>query len=232
MSAIATVVRGGFQGWLSATVFAVMLLLHMPEQATADLIVVEFVAKVDYVLDEDNLLGGAVDADDLISGRYTYDSECADVTVAADFGEYRYDTPPYGMTVHVGTLVFTTDLTNLAYFQVSVLDNRNGMDVYGVNSLQQDPLTSPGVRWMCIQLEDHGATAVDSVALPLTAPDLAAWPDMRRLHIEGNDGQALSPPDQFFISSTLVEMTLVPEPATIGVVAVAMAGLILRRRKS
>jgi hypothetical protein len=74
------------------------------------------------------------------------------------------------------------------------------------------------------QLDDYSGMALSSDALPTTAPVLSDWPDtFDHLYIHGQSFGS-----SFFIRAPVTSAELVPEPATIALLA--LGGLFLRKR--
>ena len=67
-----------------------------PEVVQAKLVTIEIEVVVDSVLDAGGYLEGKVEAGDIITGWYTYDTSTPDSSPSATWGSYEYYTPPMG----------------------------------------------------------------------------------------------------------------------------------------
>ena len=144
-----------------------------------DIITIKIEGKVYEVNDPNNLLGGAIKVNDIIKGKYTYDSNAIDTDPDPKLGIYWYYSSPCGMEVKIGGLVFKTDLTNVR-FGIGVQNNKisppypgDAMEIgSGNNSNLSNGLTVDVIDW---GLYDPSGTALSSDALPTTAPVLSDW---------------------------------------------------------
>jgi hypothetical protein len=160
------------------------------------------------------------------TGTYTYDSS---VAPTIDYLEYYHyvQNAPYGIDLLMSGYEFNTVPGHVGQFDVRVMNDSpslNLWDYYEVESYQtiSDPSIGFAVdlRWV---LGDIKHTALDSTALPVTAPVLATW-GYNTLRISGSDtsGHTVS------IYGTVTQAVLIPEPLT-GLLM--MTGMLLLRRK-
>jgi hypothetical protein len=213
-------------------VFSVLTIIIISFCAKAELITIGFSGLVDSVGDEYNLLEGAVQSGNSISGFYIYDSDTPDSeSDNVNFGFYEHWTSPYGMTIMIGDLTFQTDSTNVD-FAIGLRDNYNSSaDFYTVTSLNNleldDGLSIDTLHW---QLDDHLGTALSSDILPLTPPDLSKW-QTNALSIMGGSYPFPSPGEKtlFDIDGHVTDVWLVPELATL--LLLGLGGLLLRKRR-
>jgi hypothetical protein len=151
---------------------------------------VQIEAVVDVVDDWGNLLGGAVQPGDLLTGRYMYDPMAADTSPSLFYGAYEQAGPQYGITVEGGGLTFATDPdTPIPSYRVAVGNNYYEQDSFQILSNHNFPLsTGRSVKTISWQLDDPTQTALTEVVPPLTAPDLARWQSTFGLSLQGDDG--------------------------------------------
>jgi hypothetical protein len=173
-------------------------------------ITIKIVATVTRISDSHNLLGGAIHANDTITGKYIYDTGVTDSEPDPNIGLYLYTSSPYGIEVNAGNFVFKTDSNNV-YFAIAIYNN---WSVYGfppeddfdLGSLNNLPLSNgllvTSLEW---DLTDTTATAISSDALPTTAPVLADWNSGQGVFIEGKSPS--NPSQTFDIWAYVTEAT-------------------------
>ena len=127
-------------------------------------IVIAIVAEVAQVDDRGNLLKGAIEEGDKITGQYVYniktpDSQPDDITV----GDYQHNQKPYGIAIKAGNLVFRTDPNNVN-FLVEIVNRET--DNYLLRSYNNLPV-SDGVlvEHIAWQLDDNSGKALSSDSL-------------------------------------------------------------------
>ena len=172
-----------------------------------------------------NLLEDGIQANDLISGFYTFDSE-----IPGSAGVYLHTTAPCGISVTIGDLIFQTDLDDVNF----TIDVTNaGADIYIVRSDNNLGLDNGignmyRIRW---RLDDSSGTALSSDALPLEPLDLSQW-QYNCFSIYGSGYP--SPPIEdnktvsFEVLGRVTDVWLIPEPATL--ILVGLGGLLIRKR--
>ena len=148
------------------------------------------------------VLEGRIDIGDIFSGSYTYDSSAAGLN-----GSYQFNTMPFGISLNMGDLLFASDPQNVD-FLIEV--SNDSIDSYFVSSSNNLPVLSgvivSAIHW---QLEDDTGTAINSDALPLTAPFLSDWQSLNYLSITCRGFAGVR------IEGTITEAYIIPEPATI-----------------
>jgi hypothetical protein len=176
--------------------------------------------------DPGNVLGGKIIKGDIFSGTYTYDSGVAD-SFPSDptIGEYRFDTPPYGISINMGDLTFAS-APQSDNFQIEVIHNGGSMDRYQITSTNNQPLLNGAiVSQIFWRLEYNNSGTFTSDALPLTPPvvnenDLTS--NILRIdgamHIRGEILEAYPIPE-------------VPEPASAILMIIGSTILCVGRRK-
>ena len=165
------------------------------------------------------------------TGSYTYESAQAPLTHIPDQSTYVYNTPPNGMVIQIGDLVFSTDSSGTD-FLIQIADNRLSRDIYIALSYNNTFSDNDGiyVESISMQLNDIGMAALDDHTLTTEAPDLAQWPT-RQLYIMGSDDK-FHPTLHFSISGTVEYAEAsgnIPEPLSL--VLLCLSGLILWIKK-
>jgi len=156
-------------------------------------ITVHIVATVTDVSDSENLLGGAIQVGDTMTGKYTYNTRVQDSAPSyPKIGYYQFTSVPYGFEMMAGGFVFKTD-PNTVDFEIWVYDN---IDYYGPppfdmfhvvsdkNLALSNKMSVDIIFW---ELGDTTGTALSSIALPTSAPVLTDWDRGMGLVIQGKD---------------------------------------------
>ncbi|NIP25165.1 MAG: hypothetical protein GWN67_17750 [Phycisphaerae bacterium] len=145
----------------------------------AEVMTIYLSAEVTYLDDPESLLEGEVNVGDAITGSYLYDSSTPDTDVLNldTIGHYQHSSSPFGVSLSMGGFTFQTDPDNVD-FVITILNNHNGGDMYGLLSYNNLPLSNgvhvENIAW---QLDDYSGTALSSDALPITPPVLTNWQD-------------------------------------------------------
>jgi hypothetical protein len=155
------------------------------------LITIQIVATVTQVSDSYNLLGGVIQVNDTLTGKYMYDARATDWDPDSHNGTYWYTSSPCGFELKTSTCNFTTDPNKVNFAIVLCNDySMNGSppeDVFIVTSLKNLPLPNglliTNIEW---DLRDTTATALRNDDLPTTAPVLADWDSGQGLFIDGS----------------------------------------------
>jgi len=168
-------------------------------------ITIALTATVETVDDSGNLLGGAIQPGDTITGTYTYNGATSNTNSLPYFGDYWHTTAPYGVSLKVDGLVFETDPQNVS-FLVEIANNYIGRDGYLIRSYNNRPLSN-GVRVTHIAwyLDDPSGTALKSVDLPRTAPRLSNWQSTFGLALEGSNSSSPWDGYSFFVRAHVTQ---------------------------
>ena len=171
------------------------------------LITIKIVAKVKDILDQYNLLGGAIQVDDTINGKYIYDSGTPDSEPDPHVGIYEYTSSIFGIEIKAGGFVFKTNPSHVI-FGFEILNNfYQNWDGYilcsGENLQLSNGMIVDSIQW---QLFDPTGNALSSDALPSTAPVLSDWDQMsNNLFIIGWD--SFNPSKSYTIDATVTKVT-------------------------
>lgn len=177
---------------------------------SVSLITIKIAAKVTYVYDPNNLLGGAIQVNDTITGKYTYDSGTPDTLPDPHTGGYLMNSSPCGFEVTVDKFVFKTNPSDvffgLAIFNDWIMYGNPPADYYEVFSSKNLPLSNGMlVDWILWLLNDYNCTALSNDALPTTAPVLSDWESVVGLMLAGKDPS--DPYKTFSISAHVTKAT-------------------------
>jgi hypothetical protein len=193
---------------------------------------IDITATVNYVSDYMNLLDGAINVGDLITGTYTYESTTVDLYPQVDtLGAYWHDTPPYGISLNTGGFVFRTDPTDVRFLVELGNDRPTGKDFYLLRSYNNAPLSDElVVDHIAWQLDDSTQTVLSSDALPTVPPILDDWGQFG-LTITGGIPDPYGIED-FFIRAAVTSAVLsgsqpVPEPSTMLLFGTEVIGLLI-----
>jgi hypothetical protein len=168
-------------------------------------IAIKIEGEVTIVNDQYNLLSGAIQVNDIITGKYIYDSATPDSDPDPQIGEYVYTLSPYGIELKAGGFEFKTN-PNAVDFMIGILDNYYYFgDVYAVISDNNLPLSNGIlVNEIIWWLSDSTSNALSSDALPTTPPVLSDWTE-NDLIIIGQDPS--NPYHMFVIQVTVTAAT-------------------------
>jgi hypothetical protein len=170
-------------------------------------VAIKIVGEITDVYDEYNLLGGAIQIGDEISGKYIYDSATPDSNPDPQIGEYGHTSSPYGFELESGGFVFKTDPNNVD-FGILIFDNMYYYlgDLYGVFSYNNLPLSNGiPVHSIALGLFDSTGNAISSDVLPDTAPVLSDWEESF-LMIYGSS--PYNPYEMYIITGNVTKITL------------------------
>jgi len=199
--------------------------------AQATLIPIAITAEVTGVSDRLGVLEGNINAGDIITGMYIYDSSTPDSDPFEYRGVYEHHAPPYGITLTVGGFVFMTDPDNVNF----IIEIGNDIltiawiyDAYRLESENNLPLSNGlSVDYFSLELFDLSASALSSAALPTTAPVLDHWyTSYDDIRISGSGRGS------FGIDGHLTSAVLIPEPATLALLGLGALALVRRHKRS
>jgi hypothetical protein len=172
-------------------------------------ITIKIVAQVYFIHDPNNLLGGAIQVDDTITGKYTYNSRTPDSNPDPHWGEYRYTSSTFGIEINAGGLDFKTNPSDVDFLMGIGNDTQwsdDYVDYYGLasrNNLQlSNGMLVYEIYWILI---DDTCTALTSDALPTTAPVLSDWIQPYGLYMSGWDPS--DPGKQYVIQANVTKVT-------------------------
>lgn len=159
------------------------------------------------------------------TGTYTYDSSTSDSDASPYIGKYEHNSP-YGISLLLGGYEFKTAANHIGKFHISIHNDDPQANLWDFYMAESDEIVSVPpvgfsvdyIRW---SLGDSTHTALDSDALPVTAPVLTDW-GYNALKIFGSGD----------LGGLLIEGTVtqaVPEPLT-GVLMVIGVFFFRRRR--
>ena len=181
--------------------------VQSPNILASGFIGIKIVAKVLVVLDPHNLLGGVIQVDDRITGKYVYDSGTPDTNPNPNVGEYHHTSSSCGIEVKAGGLVFKTNPNDVDF--LVLLQNDEGItpadyySVFSYNNLQlSNGMLAGRVFW---DLKDDSCTALSTADLPTTAPMLADWNTGMGLNLEGSNPS--DPSKTFLIIANVTKAT-------------------------
>jgi hypothetical protein len=175
--------------------------------SAASLIGIKISAKVYELSDQFNLLGGAIQIDDVITGKYVYDVATPDADNDSSIGTYRQTSASCYIQINSGWFVFKSDTNHLDYCLTIINDMfLPAYDIYEVRSNINQPLNDVTiVNRIDWTIADYNATALQSDSLPATAPVIEDWESFNVLLIMGLDPG--NPDRTFEIKAYVTEAT-------------------------
>ncbi|MCW8957194.1 MAG: hypothetical protein OQL09_09950, partial [Gammaproteobacteria bacterium] len=185
------------------TVFTGLALLATSVQA--ELITINVSATVNHVDDMGNVLGGQLTPGDIITGSYTYDTATIDRDTSPEFGNYPHASGVGNMSFTVNGINFSSDQSAPDDSYAIAIENYSNIDIYRVMSFMNQTLPSGArIDFLGIDLADFTGTAINSDALPTTAPDLSGY-EIIDLHGDGRSADGLN---WFNFSAKITSLTV------------------------
>ena len=206
----------------------IITILASTTPTTAQLVTVAITGEVWSASDPVGILPNPIQVGDLMSGTYTYDTSSPDLhSYDPSSGYFRFSQPPSGISLKIGNYTFETDPDNMD-FRVSLDYNvdaaGSSWNDFTLESDKTRPLpdgTELGPVFLYFGTTKGDDTDIlSSYDLPLTAPDMDYW---------GGGSFRISPPPGPSIHGYITSVVLIPEPATITLLATAALALIRRR---
>jgi len=200
------------------------LLLGAAGPANAAPVTIYIEGVVDDVIDYDNYLEGQISIGDPITGYYRFDSDTPDQdwlwgSPSLIVGRYHHFSPPSGIYLTIGDLIFQSTHDNVNFLISIVNNNSEGADIYAVSSYNNDPLdNATAVDFIAWQLTDSTGSVFSNDHLLSVAPILDQWTE-NILRINGTN-------DAFFMIQGHVT-SAVPEPGTLLLIGLGAMGLIV-----
>jgi hypothetical protein len=201
------------------------LVLGCAASAPAEIVRIGLTAEITYVdpysqwLDENFKLG------DIITGSYTYDTSAPDTNPSPNVGDYRYNSPPFGVSLNCNGFTFETDPQNVN-FLLEVGDNHvySSWDHYLIYSYSNRPLSNDiRISLISWNLDDASGTALASDALPVVPPPLDKWDHDWGVRVY------FGPKGGSSISADVSSVYVIPEPSCILLFASGALSLLRRR---
>lgn len=192
----------------SRTIFALLLCGFLPAVSSGELITIGLTGTIIRADDPQNVFGGQIQIDDTITATYSYESSTLDSNPSDPcVGDYWHYTAPYGISVHIGDLVFETNPNNVQFI-VEIVNDQSG-DSYLIRSRSNICSTGILVNMIDWTLADYSGTVLSSDALLTTAPNLDNWDMDLGLTIDGPRGW------DYLLVADITSVVLIPEPATL-----------------
>jgi hypothetical protein len=142
------------------------------------------------------------------TGYYTYNLSAPNESGTPEAGEYLYWGTPYGVTVTIGNRTFKSDPMNVR-FKMWLANDVWANDYYLFQSYNNLDVAGSPVHAIGLQLEDPTQTALTSITLPSTPPNLSQWMHQSAFFIYTWISSPNPPPNgSYFIRGTFEQMQL------------------------
>lgn len=205
-----------------------LILLHaaalaMPVAFEVDAVVSDF-------YDSSLAFQGQVGPGDLLTLRYTYDTDAPDDSPISTVGDYWFRGPPFGVHVEVGSFAFSSDPGSTEFLVEMVNDHGiPASDNYLLRSYQnvvsRGSLSVP-VDHISWQLDDATLAALSSAALTDVPPVLGMWDSIFGITVDGRDPRT---GEDWFLRAHAASVRRVPAiratPTALGLVAFDLTGI-------
>jgi hypothetical protein len=127
---------------------------------------------------------GDIAAGTPFTGTYTFNLATPDDNSLPSVGDYWHRSGPYGVTVRMGSRVFTTNPADVE-FLIETSNDHSNSDNYLFRSYRNLPTDGIDVGYIAWQLDDPTQMALSSSALSPLPPVLSQWQQIFALTIEG-----------------------------------------------
>ena len=208
---------------MSRIAIIMVLAAALTTAANSELITIGLTAEVNSVSDHAGLLNGEIMSGNIISGYYTYDTNTENSsTWWPEVGEYYQSEPECGVYLSSSNFEFRSRPGSDDY-SITITNNwtPDGSDQYVLISNDNLPTFGDiGIESISWQLDDPTGNAISSHELTATPPTLINWDSVYGLSITSEKtGPGM---DQFFITSHVTSVWLIPEPTTIALLGVGI----------
>jgi len=228
------------KSFISVILVAATVLISNAQPASATIITVQVTGIVNEVFTDGGLyLDGSVGVGTAMSGYCTYDSQTADLDPIESNGKYAL----LSISMTVGNYNFTPAPLLPEYIFFNVYTGDYGYCAYGGNIcfdgtvyLDETPQSYEDINWSIATLEliDLGTSSGEYIPTDVL-PDLDSWPDLSIFDVhrefEAAFHKSYSYGDgDFVIRGEITSLTVIPEPATLLLLALGSLALLTKRR--
>lgn len=176
-----------------ASLFACTLCVLGWQSASAAPMTVSLNARVDWVTDPSNALGGQISVGQVFSGTYTYDTATPGVPTATNALRYQATGPQSRVALSSGTISFQSKEDGTQSSDIQIIDNwpQVGWDqqILRYENLKNLSNGALPVNSIEISFNDSSGLALNSTNLPITAPVLGDYNEARIVIVGQSNGQ-------------------------------------------
>lgn len=201
----------------------VLLALASPLRAAASPVSVVMTGVWTLVDDAGAVLGGAILPGSAFSATLVYDDATPDSNASPLYGNYFVAPAQFAFTLGSGGFTFSHVPGGVN--EIDVIDPGTGdsVAVYAETFTTSPPLPPLGLNYANVFLDDPSGTALSSDALTAVPWSMAAWSAAAMTFFADiDDGNPLT---YFDLEGEITGLTVVPEPASFGMLALGLTAL-------
>ncbi len=200
-----------------------LLAVALPQAAAASPVTVVMTGVWTLVDDAGAVLGGAILPGSAFSATLVYDDATPDSNADPLYGNYFVAPTQFSFSLASGGFLFSHVSGGVNEIDVIDLGSGDSVAVYAETFTSSPPLPPFGLNYANVTLDDPSGTTLSSDALTAAPWSLAAWSAATMTFFADiDDGNPLT---YFDLEGDITGLTVVPEPASFGMLALGLTAL-------